>query len=71
MNEMHTPWKDAEGRFNVLVQRQDFESVRVVHARAQRWIAFQGVRDDQWPNVPVELFDIPEEGVYHFREEES
>lgn len=71
MNEINVPWKDAEGRFNVLVQLESFDSIVSLHSRAQRFIAFTGVTNDRWPDVPIALYDRPEEDLYHYREEES
>jgi len=65
---INAPWKDAEGRWNVVVMFEQFDTISDLHSRAQKWIAMEGVTDGRWPNVPVVLFDRTEENMYHYRE---
>lgn len=69
ISKINKPWKDKDGRFNVIVQFEEFDSMQSLQSRAQRFIAFEGVRDSQWPNVPVLLIDRPSDLLYHYREQ--
>lgn len=68
-HEINTPWK-VDGLHHVLVKYEAFDSMLDLHRRAQKFIAYHGgVREDgQWPEVPIALYDIPEENIYHYAE---
>lgn len=70
--EKNKPWFDKPtGTWNVLVVGFEgtplHETITEAHLRARNLIALQGVRN-VWPEVPIALYDIPEERHYHYRE---
>lgn len=74
--EKNKPWFDEpSGTWNVLVVGFEgtplHETITEAHIRARNLIAKEGVRPATaalWPNVPIALYDIPEERHYHYRE---